>query len=325
MKAILCHAFGPIDTLRCEDIDEPLCGPGQVLIEVMAAGVNFPDALLVRGEYQSKPPLPFIPGSEVAGFVAALGVGVEGLRIGDRVAAFCGTGGYATRAVAPASQVFPLPAQVPFTTAAGMVVTYGTSYHALKDRAQLAPGERLLVLGAAGGVGLAAVELGKHLGACVIAAASTQSKLAIATTHGADEVLDYGTHDLRTELKRRFPKGIDVLVDPVGGDYSEAALRSLAWTGRYLVVGFAAGRIPAIPSNLLLLKSAALLGVLWGASLKADPVQQAAHMRTLFSLVANGSINPLIESVLLLSDAPAALARLMSRQATGKIVLTMGP
>jgi NADPH2:quinone reductase len=323
MKAILCHAFGPIDTLRYEDTDDPLCGPGQVLIEVMAAGVNFPDALLVRGEYQSKPPLPFIPGSEVAGFVKALGVGVQGLSVGDRVAAFCGTGGYATQAVVPASHVFPLPAQVPFTTAAGMVVTYGTSYHALKDRAQLCSGERLLVLGAAGGVGLAAVELGKHLGATVVAAASTPAKLAIATAHGADDVLDYSTVDLRTELKRRFAKGIDVVVDPVGGDFSEAALRSLAWAGRYLVVGFTAGRIPAIPSNLLLLKSAALLGVLWGATLKADPIQQAANLQILFSLVANGSLTPFIESVQPLSEAPTVLTRLMSRQVTGKIVLSM--
>ena len=324
MKAAICNAFGPIEQLRIEDVPAPEAAPGQVVIDVAAAGVNFPDGLMVQGKYQTKPPFPFTPGSEAAGTVRALGEGVTGFHVGQRVVAFCGIGGYAEVVAAPANQVYALPDNVDFVPAAGLLITYGTSYHALRDRARLQPGETLLVLGAAGGVGLTAVDLGKLMGARVIAAASSPDKLALAREYGADELIDYSNEDLRDRVKAiTGGRGVDVVYDPVGGERTEAMVKSLAWEGRYLVVGFAAGDIPRVGANLLLLKSADLLGVLWGVSLKHNPVHHAANIATLLDHCAGGRLRPHISETYPLARAVDGLARVMNRQAKGKVVLTM--
>lgn len=324
MKAMLCKQFGPVQDLSFEEVPMPVPGPGQVLIDVEAAGVNFPDGLMVQGKYQTKPPFPFTPGSEAAGRVRAVAADVATFRPGDRVVAFCGIGGYAEQVLAPASQVYALPDSVEFAPAAGFLITYGTSYHALKDRARLRAGDTLLVLGAAGGVGLTAVELGKQLGARVIAAASSADKLALARSYGADATIDYTSENLRERIKALTDgRGVDVVYDPVGGAHTEAALKSLAWEGRYLVVGFAAGTIPALAANLLLLKSADLLGVLWGASLKAHPAEHAANIAELLGWYAAGRLRPHISETYPLADARAGLQRVMQRQAQGKVVLTI--
>src|SRR5947199_1674324 len=248
MKAVLCKAFGPPESLVIEDIEPLKPGKGQVVISVKACGVNFPDTLIIQGKYQSKPPFPFIPGSEVAGIVKELGEGVVTFKAGMQVMAYIGRGGFAEEVVADASQIIPMPHALDFTTASAFLLTFGTSQHALKDRAQLQPGETLLVLGAAGGVGLAAVEIGKAMRARVIAAASSDEKLEVCKQHGADEVINYSTVDLRERIKELTGgRGIDVVFDPVGGNYTEPALRSMAWKGRFLVVGFAAGDIPRMP------------------------------------------------------------------------------
>ena len=324
MQAVVCKQFGPVEDLVLESVDAPALEAGAVLIDVAAAGVNFPDGLMVQGKYQVKPPCPFVPGAEVAGRVRAVGAGVTHLRPGDRVAAFCGSGGYAQVASAPATQVYALPDSLDFTTAAGFLITYGTSYHALKDRARLRAGETLLVLGAAGGVGLTAVELGAVMGARVIAAASSPEKCALARQYGAVETIDYSTEDLRARLKTLTDgRGVDVVYDPVGGARAEAALKSLAWGGRQLVIGFAAGEIPKMPANLLLLKSADLLGVFWGQALKAEPEHHARNIAELFELYAAGKLHPHICATFPLERAVEGLQRVMAGQAQGKVILTV--
>lgn len=325
MKAIVCEEFAPVSDLRFAEFPAPVAGPGEVVINVAAAGVNYPDVLIVQGKYQAKPQVPFVPGSEASGRIASLGEGVTGLAVGDRVAAFTGAGAFAQQVKVKASQVYRLPDAVDLETAAGILITYGTSYHALKDRAALRPGETLLVLGASGGVGLTAVELGKRMGARVIAAASSPEKLALARAQGADELIDYASEDLRERVKALTDgRGVDVVYDPVGGPMSITAVKGLAWGGRHLVVGFAGGDIPAIPANLLLLKSAASLGVLWGMSLRADPDHHAANISQLLEWMAAGALRPAIDARMPLSDAVAALAHVEGRQAKGKVLLTVG-
>jgi len=320
LRAILCEAFGPVASLRMGDAPDRAPAAGEVAIRVAAAGVNFPDGLIVEGRYQTRPDLPFIPGCEAAGTIEAVGEGVNGFAPGDRVAAFTGTGGFAERAIVPATQVYPLPDAIGFETAAGVLVTYGTSFHALKDRAALRSGETLLVLGAAGGVGLAAVELGRAMGARVIAAASSEEKRALCREHGADAAIDYA--DLRAQVNDLTgDRGADVVYDPVGGEPALAAIKALAWSGRHLIIGFAGGDIPRIPANLLLLKSAASLGVLWGASLKRDPERHAAHIAELLGWTATGRLRPRIDASYPLERTADALAHVMERRARGKVVV----
>lgn len=324
MKAVICREFAPVDALEIGAFAAPAVAPGTLLIDVAAAGVNFPDGLMVQGKYQTKPPVPFVPGSELGGVVRAVGEGVSGFAVGDRIVAFSGTGGFAQQAVVPAPQAFPVPAAADLVVASGMLITYGTSYHALKDRAALKPGETLLVLGAAGGVGLAAVELGALMGARVIAAASTDEKLALAREYGAAETINYSTEDFRERIKELTGgKGVDVVYDPVGGDLTVPAIKSLAWDGRLLVVGFAAGQIPQIPANLLLLKSASAVGVLWGNSLRADPVHHAGNIAQLLEWLAAGRIKPEVDTTFPLDRAVEAINHVMERRAQGKVILTM--
>lgn len=324
MKAVICREFAPVDALEIGAFAAPTVAPGALLIDVRAAGVNFPDGLMVQGKYQTKPPVPFVPGSELGGIVRAVGEGVSGFAVGDRIVAFSGTGGFAQQAVVPAPQAFPVPAEADLVVASGMLITYGTSYHALKDRAALKPGETLLVLGAAGGVGLAAVELGALMGARVIAAASTDEKLALAREYGAAETINYTTEDFRERIKELTGgKGVDVVYDPVGGDLTVPAIKSLAWYGRLLVVGFAAGQIPQIPANLLLLKSASAVGVLWGNSLRADPVHHAGNIAQLLDWLAAGKIKPEVDTIFPLDRAVEAINHVMERRAQGKVILTM--
>lgn len=322
MKAILCTAFGPVDTLVTDERPALAAGAGEVVIDVAAAGVNFPDGLIVEGRYQTKPPLPFTPGCEVSGTISAMGDGVQGFAVGDRVVAFTGIGGFAEQAVAKAARTYPLPVGIDPVVAAGLLVTYGTSYHGLKDRAALKAGETLLVLGAAGGVGLAAVELGKAMGARVIAAASSAEKLAVARDHGADELIDYAAEDLRARIKELTDgKGVDIVYDPVGGDLAIAAVKSMAWGGRHLIVGFAAGPVPAIPANLLLLKSASSMGVLWGASVNLDPVHHAANIAELLGWVAEGRLKPAVDAVYPLEKTAEAIEHVMGRRVRGKVIV----
>ncbi len=326
MKAVICPAFAPIDALTWGDVPAPQPEPGELLIDVAAAGVNYPDVLIVQGKYQTKPPLPFVPGSEASGRVASIGEGVEGFAIGDRVVAFTGTGSFGQQVRAPATQIWPVPEGVDLDIVAGISITYGTSYHALKDRANLQPGETLLVLGAGGGVGLTAVELGKLMGAHVIAAASNAEKLALAKAQGADELINYADEDLRERVKALTGgKGVDVVYDPVGGPMNLTAVKSLAWGGRLLVIGFAGGEIPSIPANLLLLKSASAVGVLWGNSVRADPVRQGANMRQLLQWLALGAIRPVVDTRFAMTDVVAALHHLEGRKVKGKVLLTIPP
>ena len=324
MKAVICKEFAPRSELRLEDTPSPVPGDGEVLIKVEACGVNFFDGLMVEGNYQTKPDRPFTPGSEVAGVVTRIGAGVTGLQPGTRVIAFNGIGGYAEEAVALAERIYPIPDSMTFTQAAGFLITYATSHHALKDQAKLQPRETLLVLGAAGGVGLTAVELGKQMGARVIAAASSEEKLALCRRYGADETVNYATEELRPRLKELTGgKGVDVVYDPVGGAMTETALRSLATNGRHLVIGFAAGDIPKVPLNLLLLKQTALVGVFWGAFARANPERHAANMAELFSWFDQGRLNPHIHAEFPLDDFADALSAVMERTAQGKVVLRM--
>jgi NADPH:quinone reductase len=322
MRAALCHQWGLPDQLRVEEIASRAPAAGEVQIRVRAAGVNFPDTLIVQGKYQLQPPFPFSPGAEVAGEVIAVGVGVTHVKAGDRVAAFCGVGGFAEEVIAPAAATIPLPADMDFKVAAAFTLVYGTSWHAIRDRAALKAGETMLVLGAAGGVGLAAVEIGKAIGACVIAAASSAEKLAICKEHGADVLINYETEDLREAIKRETGgKGVDVVYDPVGGKFAEPAFRSIAWRGRYLVIGFASGPIPALPLNLALLKGASIVGVFWGEFAKREPKANLAGMGELLTWLREGKIKPLISRTYSLDDAPQALNDLMQRRATGKLVI----
>ncbi|TBU72349.1 NADPH:quinone oxidoreductase [Pseudomonas daroniae] len=322
MKALLCKAFGPDGTLVLEDIDSPYPKGNEVLIEVQAAGVNFPDTLIIEGKYQFKPPLPFAPGGEVAGVISAVGDKVTHLQAGDRVMALTGWGGFAEQVAVPAYNVLPMPDSMDFVSAAAFGMTYGTSMHALKHRAGLLAGETLLVLGASGGVGLAAIEIGKAMGARVIAAASSAAKLEIAKQAGADELIDYGTQNLKEEVKRLTNgQGADVIVDPVGGDLFDQAARSIAWNGRLLVVGFASGRIPELPVNLMLLKGAAVVGVFWGAFAQRQPAENAANFGQLFAWHAEGKVKPLVSQTYPLERAGEAITALSERRAVGKLVI----
>lgn len=323
MKAVLCKAFCEPEGLVMEDVPSLKAGPGQVVISVKACGINFFDGLMVQGKYQAKPPFPFSPGAEVAGVVREVGANVADFTPGMRVLAFAGVGGYAEEVAVDAWRVLPIPDSMDFPTAAGFIITYGTSYHGLKDRAQLKAGETLLVLGAAGGVGLTAVEIGKAMGARVIAAASSPEKLALCKARGADELINYSSEDLRGRLKELTGgNGVDVVYDPVGGAFAEPAVRSMAWQGRYLVVGFAAGDIPKIPVNLLLLKSSALLGVFWGAAVQRDPAQNARNMAELMAWYAQGKLQPHISATYPLTRAVEALNEVMHRKVMGKVILT---
>ncbi len=322
MQAVLCKTYGPPESLVIEEVEPLQPGKGQVVLSVKACGVNFPDTLIIQGQYQFKPPMPFSPGGEVAGVVKAVGDGVEGVHIGDRVIASTGWGGFAEEVLTDTTRLIPMPDGVDFPTASAFVMTYGTSYHALKDRANLKPGEKLLVLGAAGGVGLAAIEIGKAMGAHVIAAASTDEKLAICQQHGANELINYSTTDLKQQVKiLGGSNGIDVIYDPVGGDYSEAALRGIAWNGRFLVVGFTAGEIPRIPLNLALLKGCSIVGVFWGAFVAREPQQNQENLQQLFAWLQEGKIKPHISATYPLHRAADALNDLMQRKVTGKAVL----
>jgi len=293
-----------------------------VLIRVHAAGVNFPDGLMVRGEYQMKPPRPFTPGNEVAGIVTALGSGVTTLSVGQRVVSLCGLGGFAEQVVAPADRALPIPDSMDFNTAGGLMLVYGTSLHALQNKAKLKAGETLLVLGAAGGVGLAAVELGRAMGARVIAAASTNEKLELARAHGAELGINYATADLRAELKHLVPGGVDVVYDPVGGPLTEAAVRGMAWGGRLLVIGFANGEIPKLPLNLLLLREGEAIGVFWGAWTQRDPAGHAANTARIMQWFTEGKLKPHVGGAYPLTQVKDALDDVMGRRAQGKIVLT---
>ncbi len=326
MKAVLCKSWGLPDSLVVEDVEPLTPGADEVVVSVKACGVNFPDTLIVQGKYQFKPPFPFSPGGEVAGTVKSVGGNVKHFNVGDPVIAFVGWGGFAEEAKCNVSQVMPIPRGTPFPLAASFVLAYGTSYHALADRAQLKAGETLLVLGAAGGVGLAACEIGKALGARVIAAASTDEKLAICRKHGADEVINYSRDNLREQIDRLTSKrGVDIVYDPVGGEFSETALRSLAWKGRHLVVGFAAGDIPKMPLNLTLLKGASIIGVFWGAFVKNEPAASAENMKALFELLKLGKLRPLVSETYPLERAADALNDMMQRKVVGKVVLVTSP
>lgn len=322
MKTMLCKQFGPPESLVLEDVDSPAAGPGQVVVTVKACGVNFPDVLVIQDKYQFKPKLPFAAGGEISGVVKELGEGVSNLAVGDRVLASTGFGGFAEELAIPATAAVPIPDSMDFPTAAAFLMTYGTSYYALKDRAHIQPGENLVVLGAAGGVGLAAVELGKAMGAHVIAAASSEEKLAVCREHGADATIDYSTEKLKDKMKELTGgKGADVVYDPVGGDYSEAAIRATAWEGRFLVIGFAAGDIPRIPLNLTLLKSCQIVGVFWGAFVGRDPEANKQNTRELFDLFSAGKIKPYVSASYPLERTADALNELGERRAKGKVVV----
>jgi NADPH2:quinone reductase len=305
MKAVLCKAFGPAETLVLEEIASPEAKKNEVLLQVHSAGVNFPDTLIIEGKYQFKPPFPFSPGGEASGVVTAVGEKVSHLKVGDRVMALTGWGSFAEEVAVPGYNVMPIPAGMDFASAAAFGMTYGTSMHALKQRANLQPGETLLVLGASGGVGLAAVEIGKAMGAKVIAAASSAEKLEVAKAAGADELINYSESNLKDEVKRLTGgQGVDVIYDPVGGDLFDAAIRSIAWNGRLLVVGFASGRIPELPVNLTLLKGAAVVGVFWGSFAQRQPQDNAANFQQLFAWHAEGKLKPLVSQTFPLAPTP---------------------
>src|SRR6266446_5502999 len=332
MKAVLCKEYGPPDSLVVEDVASPTPNRGEVLLAVRAAGVNFPDVLIIQNKYQFRPPLPFAPGGEVAGVVTAVGEGVDTVKVGDRVIGSTGWGGFAEELALDASRVIPIPDEMDFVTASAFLLTYGTSHHALKDRAQLRAGETLLVLGAAGGVGLAAVELGKAMGARVIAAASSTEKLALAREHGADEGVQYPAGPLDKAQARaltdRFKAvcgadGAQVIYDGVGGDYTEAALRAIGWQGRHLVVGFPAG-IPKLPLNLPLLKSCQIVGVFWGEFTARNPALHAANVAALMTMYLEGRIKPAVTERFPLARGGEAIARLGAREARGKVVVMIG-
>ena len=326
MKAVVCKQFGPPESLVVEELASPSPGPGEVVVAVKAASVNFPDVLIIQNKYQFKPPLPFSPGSELAGVVKEVGAEVRDFRPGDRVMAFTTYGAFAEEVKTEATRLIPLPKPMDFITGAAFLLTYGTSDHALRDRGALQPGETLLVLGAAGGVGLAAIEIGKALGARVVACASSEEKLAVCRSHGADATINYAGEDLRERIKALTDgRGVDVVYDAVGGAYSEPAFRALAWRGRHLVVGFAAGEIPRLPLNLPLLKGAALVGVFWGDFARREPRAFAQSIAQLGRWYAEGKLRPHISQTLPLEEAARAIRLLASRQAKGKVVVTVSP
>jgi NADPH2:quinone reductase len=326
MHAWLCENPVGVDALKWTELPTPEPKPGEVLIEIQAASLNFPDLLIVQNKYQMKPPLPFVPGSEYAGVVRAVGEGVKHLQAGQSVACLSGTGGFATHVVAPAALCMPLPPGFPPVDAAAFIMIYATSWHALMDRAALKAGETVLILGAAGGVGTAAIQLAKAAGARVIAAASSDDKCALCKTLGADETINYSVHKpekgLRDEIKRLTDgKGPDVIYDPVGGDFAEPAFRSIGWRGRYLVVGFASGPIPSLPLNLTLLKGASIMGVFWGDFARREPQANAQMMQTLAGMYLKGQIKPQIDQTLPMQELPKAFAVMGSRSVKGKLVL----
>jgi NADPH:quinone reductase len=324
MKSLLCKEFGLPESLVLEDTPSTPPQAGQVLIEVKACGVNFPDTLIIQNKYQFKPPLPFAPGGEVSGTVKAVGEGVKHLKVGDAVFSMTGWGGFAEEVIADAMKTLPMPPGMDFVTAASVMYTYGTSYHALKDRAQLKPGETLLVMGAAGGVGLAAVQLGHLMGAKVIAAASSDEKLAVCRSLGASETINYSTEDLKERVKELTKgKGVNVVYDPVGDRYTEPALRSIAWKGRYLVVGFAAGEIPKIPLNLALLKGCQIVGVFWGQFAALEPMNSMQNFQELLGFMAEGKLKQHIYRTYPLAEAHQALRDLIERRVVGKAVVVM--
>ena len=332
MKAVLCKAYGPPDSLVLEDVPSPKPDAGQVVISVKAAGVNFPDTLMIENKYQFRPPLPFSPGGEVAGIVKELGAGVTNVKVGDRVIGSTGWGGFAEEALAPAARCIPFPSNIGFVEASAFVMTYGTSHHALKDRAHLKPGETLLVLGAAGGVGISAVEIGKIMGARVVAAASSQEKVDFCIARGADAGIVYPHNPLDRDAQKKLSEdlkkvlgneGANVIYDGVGGDYAEPALRSIAWEGRYLVIGFPAG-IPAIPLNLTLLKGCQIVGVFWGAFTAREPKRNQENLAELMRWIQEGKLKPSVSKTYPLARAADALKDMAARKVLGKVVLVTG-
>ena len=322
MQAWLCENPVGVDALVWKELPTPQPGPGQVLLAIKAASLNFPDILIVQNKYQFKPPLPFIPGSEYAGVVQALGDGVTNLRVGQSVACLSGTGGFATHVLAPAAMCFPLPEGFGHVDAAAFIMTYATSHHALLDRGQLKAGETVLVLGAAGGVGTAAIQIAKVAGARVIAAASSEEKCALCKSLGADATINYSAGNLRDAIKAATDgRGPDLVYDPVGGEFAEPVFRSIAWRGRYLVIGFAAGPIPSLPLNLALLKGASIVGVFWGDFSKREPKANADMMAELAQWYLQGKIKPVIDRTMPMAELKAAYARMGSRGVMGKLVM----
>ena len=324
MRAILCKEFGPPESLVLDEVPDPTPAPGQVVVDVHACAVNFPDVLIIRNQYQVKPPLPFSPGAEVAGVVSAVGDGVTGLAEGDRVFASTGFGGLAEKVAVPAAACMAVPDETDLVHASAFLYAYGTSQYALRDRADLRPGESLVVLGAAGGVGLAAVELGAVMGADVIAVASTEEKLALCREYGAKMTINYTEEDLKTRIRELTEgRGADVVYDAVGGEYSEPALRSTAWNGRFLVIGFAAGDIPKIPLNLPLLKGCSIVGVFWGAFAGREPERHRRNVEDLVRLWRDGTLRPHVSSTYPLERSGEAIRELADRKAKGKVVVTV--
>lgn len=322
MKAVLCKAFGPADTLVVEDVSSPEIKKNEVLLDVHAAGINFPDTLIIEGKYQFKPPFPFSPGGEASGVISAVGEKVSHLKVGDRVMALTGWGSCAEQVAVPAYNILPMPQGMDFSTAAAFSMTYGTAMHALTQRGALQAGETLLVLGASGGVGLAAIEIGKAMGARVIAAASTAEKLEVARQAGADELVNYQDENVRERLRTLTKgQGVDVVIDPVGGDLFETVFRSIAWNGRMLVIGFASGTIPSLPVNLPLLKGAAVIGVFWGSFAQRQPQDNVANFQQLFAWYAEGKLKPLVSQTFALEDTAQAINTLAARKAVGKLVI----
>jgi NADPH2:quinone reductase len=321
MRRLVCRSFGPLDQLSIDRSDDPTPGSGEVLVAVRAAGVNFVDALLVQGLYQLKPPLPFTPGGEIAGEVVAVGAGVSAPAVGARVVVSCGLGGFTDRLVVPAGLARPLPEALSFAQGAALVQSYATALFALTRRTELRPGARVLVLGAGGGVGLACVDVARHLGASVIAAASSAAKLDAARAAGAAASIDYAAEDLKARARELSGGGIDVVVDPVGGAYAEPALRALRPFGRYLIIGFAAGQIPALKANLVLLQNRSAIGVDWGAWSFSNPSENATLMDEVFALAGSGALRPPAPTAFPLDQAAAALGALTARQVAGKVVL----
>lgn len=324
MRALLCKAFGPPESLELDEVDDPVAGPGQVLIDVAACAINFPDVLIIKGEYQFKPTMPFSPGAEVAGVVSEVGSGVEIVKVGDNVIASPGFGGLAEKVAVKADACIPVPDGIDLVHASAFMYAYGTSQHALVDRAAIQPGESLVVLGAAGGVGLAAVELGALLGAKVIAAASTDEKLELCRQYGASETINYADEDLKQRIRDLTGgSGADVIYDAVGGSFSESALRAIAWQGRFLVVGFAAGEIPKIPLNLLLLKGCEAVGVFWGSFVAREPERNQANVEQLMTWWREGRLRPHVSETFPLERAGEAIRHIADRKALGKIVVTI--
>ena len=325
MKAVVCREHGLPEKLELvADWPEPEVGEHDVLVRVRAAGLNFPDVLIIQGKYQFQPELPFIPGNECSGEIEAVGAAVTRFKVGDKVISAAGTGAFCEHIVANENAVFPMPESLSFEQAAGVSITYFTSYYALKQRANLQPGETMLVLGAAGGVGTTAIELGKLMGAKVIAAASSEEKLELCRKLGADEVINYSTTSLKDAVKELTGgKGVDVVYDPVGGDYAEPAIRSMAWNGRYLVIGFASGPIPKIPLNLTLLKGCSIVGVFWGRFTGEEPKVHLQNIAELWELFAKGKLNPVVTDVFPLEKYEDAYNCMIERRARGKVIITM--